>query len=96
METDDFITENCPSKWPKKLESVENKIRDIFIYRTLSKSSYPKRVRGIIVKLIDSFAPFAPPTNASAASVWTNGGSAVNSSLRKDSVKNSDVIAAAL
>ena len=30
METDDFITENFPQNG-RKLESVENKIRDIFI-----------------------------------------------------------------
>ena len=32
METDNFITENFHLKSGRKLESVENKIRDIFIH----------------------------------------------------------------
>ena len=43
----------------RKLESVENIVRDIldiFTPRPLSKSSYPTRVRGIFVKCYGSEA----------------------------------------
>ena len=76
METDNFITENFPENG-RKLESIEIKIKDIFIQSlafnetiipltlvgyelmiadsvlgtsSASKSSYPTRVCGIIVK----------------------------------------------